>query len=390
MASAPDAAIRHGRLIASLVGQRTGPAAAARATAPLDVVRHLVAVQAQDLGQSLWAIGARSLGTTRADVLTAFDRGQVVRSWPMRGTLHTTTPDTLRVLLSLTAVRTMRTLVSRFRQVGLEADDVDRARDALVTALSGGAVLDRDAAMQRLRDAGVDPGDSRGYNLLLRFAQEALIAWGPSRRVGQALVLLDDWAPASGSVRDLVDDGEAALEHVLLGYLRGHGPATLADFATWIGLPLTAVRRARSRAAGAIVEVDETHLAVEAAVPQGSGVPRSTAAAHLLPAFDEYVLGYADRSALFADPADRAASGNGLAAPIAVLRGTIAGTWSRPGTDGTTTLTPFRRLSETDERALHRAADRVGRFLQRPTSLRIGSPAGADGAIRPVPAAPGP
>ncbi|NII39905.1 hypothetical protein E9228_000524 [Curtobacterium flaccumfaciens] len=383
MSPVPDTTIRSARLTAGLVGRPVGSSPTARAAAPLDVVRHLVAVQAQDFNQSLWAIGARSLGTTRTDVLAAFDRGELVRSWPMRGTLHTTTPDDLRVLLSLTATRTMRTVATRFRQVGLQPEDVDRARDALLAALSSGVALEREDAMRSFRDAGVDPGESREYILLLAFALEARIAWGPSRRVGQALVLLDDRAPVSSAVRELVEDAEAALVHVLLGYLRGHGPATLADFGTWIGLPLTAVRRARTTAAHQVVDADATRVAI------GSAAPASSAAvAHLLPAFDEYVLGLADRSALFVDPTDRVASRNGIGAPVAVVRGRIVGTWSRPADDGTILLTPFRALGAADERALHRAADHLGSFLERPTSLRID--AGTGPPVTPAPAAPGP
>jgi hypothetical protein len=381
----PDTTIRSARLAAGLVGRPVGSSPTARATAPLDVVRHLVAVQAQDFNQSLWAVGARSLGTTRTDVLAAFDRGELVRSWPMRGTLHTTTPDDLRVLLSLTATRTMRTVATRFRQVGLQPEDVDRARDALLAALSGGAEVEREDAMRSFRDAGVDPGGSRGYTLLLAFALEARIAWGPSRRVGQALVLLDDRAPVSSAVRELVDDAEAALVHVLLGYLRGHGPATLADFGTWIGLPITAVRRARTAAADQIVDVDATRVASSGAAPASS-----TAGAHLLPAFDEYVLGLADRSALFVDPADRVAGRNGIGAPVAVVDGVVVGTWTRPAADGTVVLTPFRRLIAADQRALHRAADHLGRFTERPTSLRIDPAPAAGVALTPAPAAPGP
>ncbi|MDQ1564064.1 MAG: hypothetical protein QOI14_1015, partial [Actinomycetota bacterium] len=64
-------------------------ASAATASATVaDTVRHLLATQAQDFAQSLWAVGLRTPGATRSDVLAALESGEVVRTLPMRGTLH--------------------------------------------------------------------------------------------------------------------------------------------------------------------------------------------------------------------------------------------------------------------------------------------------------------
>jgi len=80
---------------------------------PTAAVERMTAVQGQDLGQVLWAIGVRAPGATRDDVRAAFDRAELVRSWPMRGTLHAMRPDDLRLLLSLTAERTLRSIARR-------------------------------------------------------------------------------------------------------------------------------------------------------------------------------------------------------------------------------------------------------------------------------------
>ena len=61
-----------------------------------DVVRRLVAVQAQDYVASLWAIGLRTLRATQADVEQAVERRTIVRTWPMRRTLHFVAAEILR------------------------------------------------------------------------------------------------------------------------------------------------------------------------------------------------------------------------------------------------------------------------------------------------------
>ncbi|ROS72246.1 winged helix DNA-binding protein [Curtobacterium sp. PhB130] len=352
------ARLRAMRLAAQGVGVSGGSA--------LDVVTHMTALQAQDLGQSLWAIGSRALGLTRADVRAAFDRGEFVRSWPMRGTLHVLRPDDLRMLLSLTASRTFTTLTRRAGQLGIDDALVARARDLTVEALGGGRSLDRDGILGRYRDAGIDPAGGRGYHLLLHLAQEGLVAWGPTGRVGQELVLLDEWAPAT----EPVPDRDEALRRTLIGYLRGRGPATEVDAANWTKLPLGDLRRARAAAGDAVEDLGDGLLAL-ADRPEPGGV----ATGQLLPGFDEYLLGYADRSGhLDAVHADRVVpGGNGMFLPMAVHRGQVVGTWksAERTRDVRTTVTPFVPLAAPAVRALEAAAAHHARFLGLPLVIEV-------------------
>jgi hypothetical protein len=333
---------------------------------PTAAVERMLAVQGQDLGQVLWAIGVRSPGATRDDVRAAFDRGELVRSWPMRGTLHAMRPDDLRLLLSLTAERTIRGIARRAAELGIDDAVLTLARDTTVAALSGGRALARDDLFAVYRDAGLDPAGGRGYHVLLRLAQEGLVAWGPTARVGQGLVLLDEWAP---STSDLPDHDEA-LRRVLIGFLRGRGPATERDVASWTKLPLGDVRRARA-AAGAVVEDLGDGLLALADRPATGGVPTG----HLLPGFDEYLLGYADRSAqLDPEHAERVVpGGNGMFLPMAVVRGRVVGTWTRTerSRDVRVAVTPFARLDPGAVRALEAAAARYAAFLTAPVTLTI-------------------
>ena len=81
-----DASLRVslGRIIA----QGLVPATAARS--PLDAVENLAALQGQQASAIPGAIGVRCTGVLRARVEESFARGELVRSWPMRGTVHVT------------------------------------------------------------------------------------------------------------------------------------------------------------------------------------------------------------------------------------------------------------------------------------------------------------
>ncbi|MGU3409272.1 winged helix DNA-binding domain-containing protein [Microbacterium sp. M1A1_1b] len=356
--------LRAMRLAAQHVGHRGGT--------PLDVVQHLHALQGQDLGQSLWAIGARALGVTRADVRAALDRGDFVRSWPMRGTLHVLHADTLRTILSLTAERTLRGLTRRARELEIDDALVGRARDATIAMLQGGRSLGRDDVFARWRDAGIDPAGQRGYHLLLHLSQQGLVAWGPTGRVGQELVLLDEWAPAG----EPVPERDEALRRTLVGYLRGRGPATESDAAHWTKLPLGDLRRARAAAGDTIEDLGAGLLDL---TDRPEPDPAQLTRAHLLPGFDEYLLGYADRTGHLApEHAHRVVPGaNGMFLAMVVHRGQVVGTWrtTERTRDVRITVTPFAALSGAATRAVEAAAGHVGRFLDLPVVLQVLDPA---------------
>ncbi len=71
----------------------TGPGFAA----PADVVRWFGAVQAQDYYGALWAVGQRCANATEASVEQAIADRAIVRTWPLRGTLHFVAAEDVRL-----------------------------------------------------------------------------------------------------------------------------------------------------------------------------------------------------------------------------------------------------------------------------------------------------
>lgn len=302
-----------------------------------EAVRTMTAMQAQDLPAALWAVGVRVPGAALADVRGALDRGEVVRSWPMRGTLHLLAPEDLGWILQITSGRLLRSLGARHRQLEITSADIDAAADAALQRVAGGAAISRAELFEAFDQAGQSPAGQRGIHLLAALCQLRLLVLGPLAGNQQLVVAFDDWITASRTL----DRAEGTAEW-LLRYLRSHGPATERDFAWWSGIPLTETRAALAQVKDQLAELEfegnRYWLAPETAALLAEGVPggRSVLA---LPGFDEFVLGYTDRSVVLpADHADKIVpGGNGVFKKTIVAGGQVVGTWSatarrgRPG-----------------------------------------------------------
>src|SRR5262249_9564222 len=93
---------------------------------PEEVVRWMGALQAQDYQQSLWAIGLRIQSATMADIEQAIVERKIVRTWPMRGTLHFVAGDDAKWMLSLSASRMLANDRRRLAQLELDETIMER------------------------------------------------------------------------------------------------------------------------------------------------------------------------------------------------------------------------------------------------------------------------
>jgi hypothetical protein len=339
--------------------QRIQPAASGSV---VETVRHLLALQAQDFANALWAVGLRTAGSVRSDVLAALDHGEVVRTLPMRGTLHFIASEDLRWMLDLTAARTLQGAKSRFENLGLDAPTLVRSESIVATALAGTS-MSRDQFMALLAGNGIAPDGQRGYHVIFYLSQRGLICWGPTAGTQQALVLVDDWIPAQRS-----PERQAALAQFALRYLASHGPATERDFAWWSKLTLADVRAAITSCSEGLTELvhDGTSYWIATSELDAASAARVSSTVHALPGFDEYLLGYQDRSLpLAADHSARIVPGNnGIFLPTIVSKGRVVGTWRRRPASKTALIVPehFESATATAQAGFTRAAAAYARF----------------------------
>ena len=308
-----------------------------------EVVRLLGAVQAQDYPGALTSVALRTASRLRKEVEAALDAGEVVRSWPMRGTLHLTAADDLPWMLELLGPRVLAGAAKRRERLGLTEADTERAREHATAALTGGRQAGRAPLLAALAEGGVDVSGQRGYHLLWYLSQTGTLCLGPTQDGDQMFVLLDEWVRAPRRL-----EREEALGELVRRYFTGHGPATVADLVRWAGTTVRDVRAglALVRDDLASIDVDGVEHFLDPATPERLAACRDEArGTFLLPGFDEFVLGYGDRRAIL-DPefADRIVpGGNGMFRPTVVVDGRIAGTWQRTGRGAqrTVTATPF-------------------------------------------------
>lgn len=301
------------------------------------VARGLLAVQGQDWNASRWALGLRAPGTTDADVRSAFARGLVVRSWPMRGTIHVVPAEDIGWMQQATNHRVLPGAAKRRADLGLDDATLDRMTGTAVSALTGGTSLSRDELAAVWAAAGIEVQSAWRYHVVWWLCQNGLLVQGPSTDGGEPrLVLAAEWIRAPRAL-----DGDEALAELATRFARGRGPVQDRDFAWWTGLPVTVARRGIAAATAeqrlAPVEVDGVRHWAEPELLDGpSTILTGDAAAAadvpevlLLPGFDEHLLGYTERSAVLApEHFERIVPGrNGMFRATVVERGRVRGIW---------------------------------------------------------------
>jgi len=342
---------------------------------PGDVVRRLGAVQAQDLPGAKWALAFRSGGGLTEDAVDqAIAEKQVVRSWPMRGTLHFVAPEDLRWMLDVTTPKLFERAAARERQLELTAEDFRAAREAALAALRGGEALTRKVLLARLEEAGVSTQNQRGYYLLWHLSQEGLLCFGPMRDKQPTFVLLDEWLPPTPPI-----PRDEAITLFARRYFNGHGPATLQDLARWAGIGVPEAR-AGLQAVADEFESAEIDGAVHWFAPEAELARAKTRASgdpdgcRLLPAFDEYLVGYGKREPMFTEFHGRYHSrvaANGILTPTVLMGGLVVGTWKRSlrPREVVITVEAFRTLHKSERRNLAEQVAAYGDYLGLPARL---------------------
>lgn len=354
---------------------------------PEDAVAWLGAVQAQDYAGALWGVGLRLDGATEAAVERAVAERRIVRTWPMRRTLHFVAAADVHWMLRLLTPRVVAGMARRLdRHVGLDESSFTRAKKLFERALGGGRRLTRGAMYEVLESGGIPSADGRGLHVITRLAQDGLLCFGPREGRQPTFVLLDEWVPESAKL-----GRDEALAELAARYFTSHGPATLQDFTWWSGLAAAEAKAAISSAGPRLAQetiegraywlAASSPRAAASAPKAGRAAPPADAAprVHLLPPFDEYTVAYRDRSAVLeASRAKQINPGNGVFSPALVSGGRIVGTWRRTLKNGSVAVapSPFTRLKRDETRALAEAALRYGAFLNLPVVLTKAQGAG--------------
>ncbi|NBE81731.1 winged helix DNA-binding domain-containing protein [Micromonospora rubida] len=326
-------------------------------TTVLSMVAQLGGLQAQEPQEPFVGLWSRMNGFDPEELTRLLDQRALVRLHLMRRTMHlVTADDAWNWRPRHHALLRQRTLGTYRRELtGLDLDDLAVRAQALMADGQARSLGDVGRAL-----AGHRPGPAP------RVLGEAVVAAlvptvqipprGTWRSTAGALYLpLSTWlgrpAPPDAGRAD------PAGEDLVRRYLRAFGPAAGADLRAWCGLAglpqaVTAIRDElisfRDHRGRELLDLPD------APRPE----PDTPAPVRLLPAFDNVVLGYHDRSRIIDD------SHRGLSVAgerLVLVDGRVAATWA--GTAGTISVTPLRDFTRAERTAVAQEADRLATFL---------------------------
>jgi hypothetical protein len=248
------------------------------------------------------------------------------------------------------------------RQIGLSDAVLDRVGGALPDVLAGGPLPRREirAALAE-RGVALDSSDPQVMTHALVHASTVGLV---CRGTGDTFTLLDSWLPNEPNG----PTGDDALAELARRYFAAFSPATTADFAAWSGL---AGGRAVSLVRDELEPVD-----IDGRAGWRLGAVEPARGLRLLPAFDNYLIGYRDRDAILAADLRPRIYAGGLIHPSVVHDGEVIGRWSvkRSTNPVRVVVEPFGSPSRAVGRAIDQEVADVGRFLGADAALDLRDP----------------
>jgi len=329
------------------------------------LVAHMGAMQAQDFLMARWAVGLRLQEPGDASILEAYNKGEIIRTHLMRPTWHFVSCDDVYWMLELTAPQIKTLCKSRDRQLELDESIYNRSNALLEKTLGGGVNLNREELALLYQEANIRTNENRLSHLLMRAELEGIICNGAIKQNKLTYALLSEKVP----VRKLLSREESLFE-LATRYFTSHAPATVRDFIWWSGLSVSDAKKAVEmiKSDFVYVTIDETTYLFRNDQPNIS----QSNSLYLLPAFDELLIGYTNRSATICSTHHPIAiSNNGLFRPIIVENGRVTGVWKRITlkTKVIIEVTYFSGVTETIKAALEQEIKKQALFLGKAVEL---------------------
>lgn len=321
-----------------------------------DMVKWMGCIQAQDFGAAKWAIGNRVKTITDSDIEREFNKGNILRIHILRPTWHFITPEDIRWVLKLTAGKVRSSNRTHHQKLGIVDSDLKKSKRVFEKELSGGRQLTRNELNGLLQKKKINTDDIRMAYHLMDAELIGLLCSGAKQGKQFTYALLEERVPVSKSL----DDNDAIRE-LTKRYFQSRGPATLKDFCWWSGLSMQNARQG--------IEMNAMDLNCEKIKGDSywfyklNGIPKTTGI-QLLPVYDEYAVGYNNRSAIL-NPEHNKATGSGIFKPVIIYQGKIAGVWKKTTQKGRVTIEKefFTTPVKTAGAFLKKAENGYQRFL---------------------------
>lgn len=328
---------------------------------PDEVVAWLGAMQGQEYAMAKWGLAQRMREINDAEMEQAFVEGKILRTHLLRPTWHFVTSADIRWVLELTGPRAQAINAYMYRKLEMDNAFFKKSNATLVKALQGGKQLTRVELASELQKTGINTaGELRMGYIMMRAELDAVVCSGARHGKQFTYALLEERVP---QVKKL--DRDEALVELVRRYFASRGPATMKDFVVWSGLTMADVKKGIEMLKPALEHqvIDRQTYWFTELEPPKIGPSKN---AHLLPIYDEYVMGYKDRSAIFGALKKEQINASSIAFDnIVVIGSMVVGSWRRTLSKTEVLVeTNFNvPLTKSEQQAVAEAVERYGKFL---------------------------
>ncbi|GHG45447.1 MULTISPECIES: winged helix DNA-binding domain-containing protein [Amycolatopsis] len=322
----------------------------------LDAVAHLGGLQAQEPQEPFTGLWSRLRAFDPAALDTLLTGRRVVRTHLMRRTVHLLTADDVLAWRSRFDSMLRQRVVTTYRRE-LEGVDFTELAAAGRAVLADGEPRSMGELARAVADRWPDPGP-RPLGELLIAALIPSVQLPPRglwrTKAGVRNLPLAAWL---GRDADPLDPADGVGQALVRRYLAAYGPAATADLRAWSGL--TGLPAAVKAVRGELVTFRDERGRELLDVPEAPRPdPDTPAPVRFLPAFDNAILGYDDRTRII-DDAHRGLSVAGER--VVLVDGRVSATWTVA--QATVVVRPLRRLTKAEHGEVAAEGSEVAAFL---------------------------
>lgn len=338
------------------------------------IVHRLCGIQSQVKSNTELAVAARSPAPKKDAVTKAVATKKLMRTWAMRGTLHTLTVKDAPAFLSvLASAKTWEK--GAWQKSFLTAAQMGKLEDVVRAELDG-VFISRDdlvrAVEKRTKDSSIAEAVRSGWGAVLKpLAWQGLLCNGGD----EDGVTFTNPASYFADWPGLPDPDSAARVAIPL-YLGAYGPAGPEDFNRWIArgaLKKAGVRQWFADLGDALTEVDvegETRW-IRTEDADSLEAATKTTMTRLLPGFDQYILGVGtdDTNIIAAGHRADVSRTSGWISPVVVHAGRVVGVWEAD--EHSVSVNLFPDSGKVPQDAIKAEVDHLGPLLP---SAKKGNP----------------
>ena len=333
---------------------------------PVSVVKYMAGIQAQDFEMAKWAVAIRMQNPGLEKINLALDLGMILRAHIFRPTWHLIPGEDYVWMNRFSAPFLRKGHYGRFKQLGLNETLLKKTRKLIHKSLLARPCLTRHQILEVFHRHKIKPDNLQLIHIFYDAELEGLICSGPLKGKNPTYSLVEQRVPSP-----VKKSTEEALAELTLRYFQSHGPATLHDLTKWMTIPVKTARLGIEMNKSSLDQLEingKVHWFTDPPKPAGPGLRPFL----LLPAYDEYLIGYADRSfALKPEFIPSTMTSNGILHPTLLYRGKVLGLWKRKSGSAGLTVKPswFSKPNQAQQSLLEQSVRNYGRFFNMSVHL---------------------